>query len=150
MPNAECRMSSSRRRSFVAENCLHLFGAIGAGFGQNSKCFAKLLQARIGLKQGRAAGGFLNAVQVGCQRQASPSHLQKIPIQRGFSVLHTFILLRPMALCGMGKISAVSGVTSSLPEKSAAVDLFSPAAVLFSRNWPSDADLEGRMFCERR
>jgi len=86
--------NSSWGRGFVAKDQLYLLGPLPAGFIEGCQRLSKLHKPGIGIENGFSAGGVLDTVQVRRQRQASPSHLQKMAVQYRFCVSHNFILLR--------------------------------------------------------
>jgi hypothetical protein len=82
----------SRRGRLIAENKLYALSAIRPGFEQNADRFAQLRDARVGAKQGGAARGALDPIQIRRQRKAAPSHFKVILFKRLFCVRHTLSL----------------------------------------------------------
>ena len=88
MISAKSRMAIGYPRNFfggasahVAEEHLHLLGAVGVLVQDDLHCPAKLLDARIGFEQSGAAGGALDAIEVGGQQEAAGTHLKELMIE---------------------------------------------------------------------
>src|SRR5688500_10908768 len=92
--------SALRRWREVGEDHLHLLRA-GAGLvDEDFDRLAQLLEALVLTEQFAAAGGALDAIEVGGKREAAPAHFAKIPINGVFCRAHWSIVAIASAGCG--------------------------------------------------
>jgi hypothetical protein len=83
-----------RRRGFVAEKILNFFGAIRIRRQENFDSLTKRLQSWVG------GFGSLQAIQVGGEAEAAPTHFQELLIESFFCCGHNILIERRVPLWG--------------------------------------------------
>ncbi len=80
--------TENRFLRLITENVLNCLGTAGLVAKENRDRLAKPLDTRIGCEHGFAALCALHAIEIGSEREASPSHLQIVAIQGLLCVGH--------------------------------------------------------------
>jgi hypothetical protein len=105
----------------IAEGVLHALGAVGFVVEKDVDGLAEFDEARVAGKEVFAAGGALDAIEVGGEGEASPAHFEEILVEDLGGGLHVIGLYahggvsmnqRAIRLVAFGSESGVDGNSS--------------------------------------